>query len=175
MTIIIGMRHATGCVLGTDSQITWGSVKILGSRKLMELSRFVLAVAGPSKLSTILELGRGRLDNLTKPHLLAKSIQSLIAKDGWRPDGTEGPNNMEMSILVADKRTGDLYWIDGTCSLERIAEDSFICAGSGDEIGTGAMAALDRLPPEKRVRRAIQLVCRHNTECGGEVVVRSFG
>lgn len=173
MTILIGLRTPSSAVLGADSQLNWGDTKILGSKKLFEIGRFILGISGPARLGTLLVEAKQKLNRVTTPGGVAKTLKDLISADDWKVDETaSGPRCSDVSILLCNTRTGGLYWLDGSFSVEEVSIGHFICLGAGDDIATGAMAALDTLEPKDRVRRALGIACQFNAACGGELVVR---
>ena len=176
MTVLVGLRTPEGAVIGADSQLNWGSTKIVGSKKLFELGRFFIGISGPARLGTLMLEAKARIARVTTPAKLSKLLKELIEGDDWKMDDiSNGPKISEMAVLVGVKSTGQVFWIDGGFSVEEVPVGQFIALGSGDDVATGALAALDKLEPKERVTRALEIACLFNVYCGGEPIIREIG
>jgi ATP-dependent protease HslVU (ClpYQ) peptidase subunit len=155
--------------------MTWGDTKIHGAKKLLDAGRFIIGISGPARLGTLIEESRTRFTKAHTPQGIAKILRDLIAKDEWRSDesGT-GPRCADVAILLCDQKTGRIFWLDGSFTVDEVNEGRFIALGTGGDVAMGAMAALGKLKPKDRVRRALQIVCQFSASCGGELDIREI-
>lgn len=176
MTIVIGYRTPTGTIVAADSQGTCGASAVFGTRKIFDLGHFVVALSGSYRLRALLETHRKEWCRWRDPQKIANALRDAIRKDEWtlEEDKGGGPKTIGSSLLFAAKSGKGLWAMDCDCTVEEIPVGHFVTLGSGCDHATGALAALRDLPwsPERVVRKAMEVTCRHNAYCGGEIHVR---
>lgn len=176
MTIIVGYRTPQGVVLAADSQGTAGSSITYGTKKMFDFGHFVIAISGSYRLRALLDTHRAAWCRWRDPQKLANALREAIRKDEWTLEEERGggPKTIGGSMLIAARNGKGLWEMDCDSTVEEIPIGYFVAAGSGSNHAIGALAALRDLPwsPERIVRKAMEVTCKYNAFCGGEIHVR---
>jgi len=172
MTIVVGMVTEQGAILGADSACIVGDTRVVyGVEKLVSVGPLLVGPAGHARAFDVL---RGL--KATTPHQLVTQFWAQVRKEGWtiEEDASGGPGSCGTCLIIANLQQGRLWWMDSTGSLDEILPGRFVTIGSGAELATGAMAALERsaISPRKKVALAIRIAAKYDAHCGGDPLVR---
>lgn len=150
MTVIVGIKSDTGCVIGADGRVSDSDSIVTDSFvKVRRFGSVLVAVYGAD--------GRA-LEDLAEHK--TKTYFDVLAYVRTRLSP-----GAEWGLLLYDKTAHRLLTLDadGTeCEYARVA-----AAGCGGPIALGALSA------GAAIRRAIKIASLHNSACGGRIRVLS--
>jgi ATP-dependent protease HslVU (ClpYQ) peptidase subunit len=160
LTCIVGIVEKGKVWVGGDSLGSRGGTKVyITGGKVTTRGEFVIGTCGPCRT---VNLARHVFE--PPPLVTDADVDAYMAKDfaeAWRAcvkeNGliqTEEGAESQMGMLLVGVR-GFLYEIDGYFSAVRPA-NGYTAIGSGDSIALGALYATKGMPPEKRLKLALE-------------------
>ena len=165
MTCIIGLELGNGVLMGCDSGSSDGwSSRVSTINKIFyqeKQERFLIGFTTSWRMGQIAhhltnynfrKQESGETDQEYLVIFLVESLRKEFASRGY----SKIENNEEECGQLLVGYRGKLYMIDSDYHINRF-DDGFIAIGSGWQYATGAMSALDGLPPRSRVKRALYI------------------
>jgi len=189
MTILIGAIHKGKAYIGADSLWTWDDnfVREHNTSKFIELdpelttrNKILIATAGQDKFTQLLEKVlqiQPNLINFSDRRGLIKLVEELHKEAKASGVGDSDNNQLpdhDMQFLLATSASNNLWVIESDYGVTSF--DDYVCLGSGQIIGEGAMRALSKsgILGEGAVQIALQSVCDLSPYCGGELDIREI-
>ena len=168
MTVIIGLEHENHVYMGGDSISLsgWSKAPIAGEKVFKRsfksgiLSRdFIFGFAGSPRAAQLVEyrLQPPVISDAADTDAYMRTDFIDAVRTCFRNGGlltTENGQEKGHPFLVGYR--GSLYFVGSDFSVEDY-QRGFFCIGAGDDVATGAMAALSDLPPEARILKALQV------------------
>ena len=156
MTVIVAMKTPTGCVLGGDGRVTSDSSVLTDSfRKVRRYGSALVAVYGSD--------GRA-LEDLAEAR--ARSFDDVLEYVRGRHAA-----RADWGFVVYDALKHRLATLEANGS--EYDHQCVATEGAGGALALGALSVLEHWQPAAAVRRAIRVACKHNSSCGGRVLVVS--
>ena len=164
MTCVIGLKHGGRVYIGADSAAVQGwSVRPSNVPKLFRNGPFLIAYTTSFRMGQLLqyeldvpkqEVNDDRKFMVTK---FAESVRKLLKERGFAK--VESNSEKGGQFLVGYRSA--LYTIHNDFQVAEVAEglDSL---GSGSDYALGAMRALDKSPPARRIKKALEIAAHFN-------------
>lgn len=167
MTCIVGFASEGKVYIGADSSAVAGwNVSSTALRKVYRVGEFLIAYAGSFRMGQIIQYHLTvpqQQDGITDERFMVTSfveaVRTCLKDKGY----TKVENNRESGACLLVGYKGILYQIDDDFQVNHF-RDGLMSVGVGSEYALGAMAALDDLPPAKRIKKALKISSRF---CGG--------
>jgi ATP-dependent protease HslVU (ClpYQ) peptidase subunit len=189
MTILIGAIHNGKAYIGTDSLWTWdeGFVREHTKGKFIDLqvepapqNKILIATAGQDKFTQLLEKVLQTypdLINFTNRRGLIKLVEELHKEAKASGVGDADNNQLpdhDLSFVIATSASSKLWVIESDYGVTSF--DDYVCVGSGQVIGEGAMKALSKsgIFGDGAVQIALEVVCELHPYCGGALEIREL-
>lgn len=177
MTCVVGLVNKGRLYMGVDSAAVSG-----WTRRTSELSKvfrrgpFLIGYTTSFRMGQLLEhelavppQQAGVSDMSYMVSTFIESARKLFKERGF----TQIESNKEKGgqFLVGFK--GTLYSVESDFQVGHMS-DGYDAVGSGSDFALGAMAALERLPPQRRVRRALEIAAHFSMGVCGPFHIKSM-
>lgn len=120
-------------------------------------SNWIFAVAGPVRLANNLKITKAKLDTIqgVVEHLRSMLEEGIIPRLEGEDEAFDG------EVIAINKKTKDVYNIDGDFSWIEIPEDTIWTIGSGGNYAMAAGIALKdmNIKPLERLVRSVRTAC----------------
>lgn len=168
MTCIVGLVEEGTVYMGGDSLAVSGGwlIREMAEGKVFRKGEFLFGVSGMARYIQVLKY------RFVPPPQRGDDVQTYMQVrfvDGLRQCLRESTNlvtnngleELEESTNLMVGYRGSLYRVDASFGLSECG-GAFLTLGSGDEVASGAMAALEGTEPEQRVLRALEIAGQFN-------------
>ena len=165
MTVIVGMwdEVAGEAFLGSDSQVTTGSVKFFDAPKVHLVQGIGFGFSGPlRRMQAALRFLQASQDVFGSKEILERVILATC-------------QHVDYTCPASEDAEEDLWWVVATpWGIASVATGSILwrremAEGSGQQFALGSLHATAKfagVTPEERVRYAIEAACKYDTGCG---------
>lgn len=177
MTIVVGLKHEDGVILGADSQGSsgWHS-RFRLDEKVFTAHGIGYGFTSSYRMGQILRYHTYEvLNNLRESDpfgyvvsCLVPMYRSVLKEHGYVQ--TENGKDSGGTFLLAFD--GNLFGIQGDFQVEEVCE-GYDAVGCGFAYALGSLKTTEEydIPPEDRVRQAIETSCYFSNGCGGETSI----
>jgi len=165
MTCVIGLVEKARVYIGVDSAAVSGWTRRETSvRKVFRRGPFLVGYTTSFRMGQLLEhqlkvpkQASGAADMAYMVNQFIEAARKLLKERGFSK--VEANNESGGQFLVGYR--GRLYSIESDFQVGEMSE-GFDAVGSGSEFALGAMKALERLPPGRRIRRSLEIAAHFN-------------
>ena len=164
MTCVIGLRHGGRVYIGADSAAVQGwSVRPSNVPKLFRNGPFLIAYTTSFRMGQLLHYElevpkqAGEDDRKFMVTKFAECTRKLLKERGF----SKVDSNSEKGGQFLVGYNGALYTIHTDFQVAEVAE-GLDSVGSGSDYALGAMVALEKLPPVRRIKKALQIAAHFN-------------
>lgn len=177
MTCVIGLIEKGRVYIGADSAAVagWTRRKTL-LRKVFRRGPFLIGYTTSFRMGQLLEhqlqvvkQEENETDMAYMVNRFIEATRSLLKERGFAK--VESNNESGGQFLVGYK--GRLYSVESDFQVGEMAE-GFDAVGSGSDYALGAMSALAKLPPKRRILRSLEIASEFNMGVCAPFVVRSI-
>lgn len=189
MTILIGAIHNGKAYIGADTLWTWDDsfVREHTTSKFIDLdedlqtrNKILIATAGQDKFTQLLEKVlqlQPNLVNFSDRRGLIKLVEELHKEAKCSGVGDSDNNQLpdhDLTFLIATSASDKLWVVESDYGVTSF--DDYVCVGSGQIIGEGAMKALSKsgIFGDGAVHIALESVCELHPYCGGRLEIREI-
>ena len=189
MTILIGAIHNGKAYIGADSLWTWDDnfVREHTTSKFIDLrvepaprNKILIATAGQDKFTQLLEKvlqTHPNLINFADRRGLIKLVEELHKEAKISGVGDADNNQLpdhDLTFLIATSASNKLWVVESDYGVTSF--DDYVCVGSGQFLGEGAMMALSKsgIFGDGAVHIALESVCELHPYCGGAIEIREI-
>lgn len=172
MTCVIGLVHDGIVWMGADSAgVDVGSLSLQNRSdpKVFKNDKFVMGFTSSFRMGSLLrysftppEQANSIDDDKYMNTWFINAVRECLKNGGWARKEHEW--EIGGDFLVGYK--GRLYGVEGDYQVSTVAE-SFMAIGCGNQIAIGAMYAAKALPPQKRIRLALEAAERFSAGVRG--------
>jgi len=177
MTCVVGLVHNKKVYIGVDSAAVQGWTRRQTSLcKAFRRGPFLIGYTTSFRMGQLLE---HHLDvpkqqpKQTDMHYLVTQLieqaRTLLKEKGFAK--IEANNESGGQFLLGYR--GRLYSVDSDFQVGEMTE-GFDAIGSGGEFALGAMKALEKLPPTRRIRRALEVAAHFNMGVCAPFTIKSI-
>ena len=165
MTVIAAYNGTSSFVFGADSMVTYGDSRMLTCHdKFRVVHNWIVGLAGDCDACGEIEF-KHEVFKTDSIKTVSRAIKGAIEDSG---------EDKDFEALVANVKTGEMFFIDSTCYPQPVPYGHFWAAGVGRPIALGAMAMMSLPVNEGDMRKVIDVCCTFSPLCGGKAVVKSF-
>jgi ATP-dependent protease HslVU (ClpYQ) peptidase subunit len=165
MTCVVGLVHAGRVYVGVDSAAVQGWTRRESRvNKVFRRGPFLIGYTTSFRMGQVLEHHlevprqlAGQSDEAYMVKHFIESARTLLKEKGF----TKIESNSEKGGQFLVGYRGKLYSIESDFQVGEQA-DGYDAIGSGADFALGAMRALGRVPPTRRVRRALEIAAHFN-------------
>lgn len=165
MTCVIGLVAAKRIYIGVDSASVQGwTRRVTSLQKVFRKGPFLIGYTTSFRMGQLLEhcleVPAQSADEPDQAYLVrsfAEHVRLLLKERGF----SKVESNAETGGQFLVGYRGHLYSVQNDFQVGEMS-DGLDAIGSGGEIALGAMAALERLPPGRRIQRALEITARLN-------------
>jgi ATP-dependent protease HslVU (ClpYQ) peptidase subunit len=162
VTCIIGLKENGKTFIGADSSASnhWEQ-RVTMLPKVFRNGKFVLGYTGSFRMGQILQhhLEVPQQENESDDHYLVKhfieSVRVVLRDLGF----SKIENNQQEGGTFLLAFNGNIYTIEADFQINSY-EDNLDAIGASREYALGAMIALSRLEPEKRIKKSLEIASR---------------
>ncbi len=178
MTCVIGLIERGRVYIGADSAAVagWTRRKTL-LEKVFRRGPFLIGYTTSFRMGQLLEhqlqvpkQGERESDMSFMVNRFIEATRTLLKERGFSK--VESNNESGGQFLVGYR--GRLYSVESDFQVGEMSE-GFDAVGSGSEFALGAMSALAKVSPKRRIRRSLEIAAEFNMGVCGPFVVRSLG
>lgn len=172
MTVIVGVKSKGKVYIGSDSAITYGNLcEILVKPKVFRHGKILMGFSGFYRDIQLARVGlKPPKDTTDDPetYLVTQFIPKLKKQLKTKEDEEI---REDFGGIIAYKK--HLFHLDSVFSVSEVNND-FVAEGSGGEIARGVLIATRSLPPEKRIKLAIEAACKYDIYCKEPIIIKSI-
>ena len=173
MTCIIGLVHDGKVYMGADSQATGGADKRTTVQpKVFKTGPFLIGYTTSFRMGQLLQYQlevKPQGEESDYAYLVTsfiEAVRSTLKDHGF----AKVDSNQEEGGNFLVGYNGHLYEVNSDMAILENAT-GLDAVGSGEDYALGAMAALDGLPPEERIKRAFVIVSAFSNSVSGPFVI----
>lgn len=161
MTAIVGLVHDGKVYMGCDSAAigNYSNGRVTQLKKVFKVGEFLIGYTTSFRMGQILQHHlevplqvHGQSDDQYMVVVFIEAVRKCLKDQGF----TKVLNNTETGGTFLVGYRGALYSVDDDFQCNWFA-DGYDACGCGLYHALGAMAALDKLTPEKRIRRSLEI------------------
>jgi ATP-dependent protease HslVU (ClpYQ) peptidase subunit len=177
MTCVIGLVHGPRVYIGVDSSSVQGWTRRTSNlRKVFRRGPLLIGYTTSFRMGQLLEhqlqvpeQPPAQTDEAFMVTTFVEQVRTLLKERGF----SKIESNAETGGQFLVGYRGRLYSIQTDFQVGEMSE-GLDAIGSGAEFALGAMAAMPRLPPLKRIQRALQIAAHFNMGVCPPFLVRSI-
>lgn len=176
MTCIVGVAHKGKVYMGADSAAVQGWTR--RQTKLVKVFRrgpFLMGYTTSFRMGQLLEhqlalpQQKGGDDLAFLVQDFVEAVRDVLKRHGYSK--VEANNESAGQFLLGYR--GQLYSIDSDYQVGLMA-DGFDAVGSGSEYALGALKSLERMQPQRRIKRALEVAAHFSMAVAPPFVVRTL-
>jgi ATP-dependent protease HslVU (ClpYQ) peptidase subunit len=177
MTCIVGLVHRGSVYIGGDSASVQGwTSRVTRLPKVFRRGPFLIGYTTSFRMGQLLQFGleaRPQRDDEDDMEFMvtevAERVRQLLKERGV----AKVESNAESGGQFLIGYRGRLFSVQQDFQVNEMA-DGYDAVGSGAEYALGAIRALDRSPPQSRLKRALEISAHFNMGVSGPFFVRSL-
>jgi|MDTA01.1.fsa_nt_gb ATP-dependent protease HslVU (ClpYQ) peptidase subunit len=177
MTCIVGLAHGGKVYMGGDSASVQGwTRRQTALKKVFRRGPFLIGYTSSFRMGQLLEhhldVPKQKATESDMSYMVTGFIEStrkLLKEKGF----TKVESNAESGGQFLVGYRGSLYTIHRDFQVGQAA-DGLDAVGSGREYALGAMQALSKLPPARRIKKALEITAYFNAAVAPPFVVRQM-
>jgi ATP-dependent protease HslVU (ClpYQ) peptidase subunit len=177
MTCVIGLVHGSRIYIGVDSSSVQGWTRRTSNlRKVFRKGPLLIGYTTSFRMGQLLEhqlqVPAQRPEQSDEAYMVTtfvEHVRTLLKERGF----SKIESNAETGGQFLVGYRGRLHSIQTDFQVGEMSE-GLDAIGSGAEYALGAMAAMPRLPPHKRIQRALQIAAHFNMGVCPPFIVRSI-
>lgn len=177
MTCIVGLVHRGSVYIGGDSASVQGwTSRVTRLPKVFRRGPFLIGYTTSFRMGQLLQFGleaRPQRDDEDDMEFMvtevAERVRQLLKERGVAK--VEANAESGGQFLIGYR--GRLFSVQQDFQVNEMA-DGYDAVGSGAEYALGAIRALDRSPPQSRLKRALEISAHFNMGVSGPFFVRSL-
>lgn len=178
MTCVVGLVHNEKVFIGVDSAAVSGwTRRVTELRKVFRVGPFLIGYTTSFRMGQLLEHQLVVPPQTSQQSDMSYMVNTFIesARKLFKDRGfTQVEQNKEKGGQYLVGYKGHLYSIESDFQVGEMT-DAYDAVGSGSDYALGAMAALARVPPTKRIRRSLEIAAHFNMGVCPPYHIRSIG